>query len=96
MAVKIIIRRCYSGSDGKSVEKDCLRAENENAAASAEKGSRRSRQQIALSSVFIAFDTSIFSRVFQKKTWPFWAIWPSDHMRQIWASGVSLERVIKM
>ena len=28
--------------------------------------------------------------------WPFMAIWPSDHKRQIWASGVSLERTIKM
>ena len=30
------------------------------------------------------------------KLWQFMAIWPSDHMRQIWASGVSLERVSKM
>ena len=48
--------RCYSGSDGKSVEKDCLRAEGEKAAKSEQKGSGRSRQQITLSSVFIAFD----------------------------------------
>ena len=52
--------RCYSGSDGKSVEKDCLRAEGEKAAKSEQKGSRRSGQKITLSSVFIAFDTSIF------------------------------------
>ena len=57
----MLIRRCYSGSDGKSVEKDCLRAEGEKAAKSEQKGSRRSGQKITLSSVFIAFDTSIFS-----------------------------------
>ena len=28
--------------------------------------------------------------------WLYLAIWPSHHMRQIWASGVSLERAIKM
>ena len=33
---------------------------------------------------------------FEFAIWPFMAIWPSDHMRQTWASGVSLERVIKM
>ena len=55
------LARCYSGSDGKSVEKDCLRAEGEKAAKSEQKGSRRSGQKITLSSVFIAFDNSIFS-----------------------------------
>ena len=49
------LARCYSGSDGKSVEKDCLRAEGLKAA-SGEKGSQQSGQQITLSSVFIAFD----------------------------------------
>ena len=28
--------------------------------------------------------------------WPFIAIWSLDHMRQIWASGVSLKRAMKM
>ena len=28
--------------------------------------------------------------------WPFMAIWPSDHVRQIWPYGVSLKRAIKM
>ena len=28
--------------------------------------------------------------------WPYLAIWPSHHIKKIWASGVSLERAIKM
>ena len=47
--------------------------------------------------IFFAFGRWPYGQIWPYgHLWPFMAIWPSDHMRQIWASGVSLERAIKM